>query len=54
MATLLVGLGKILPSRLQQDGDLGLQLGRQLGVAAFVLNAMLVIWAAMALARAAV
>ena len=54
MTALLVGWGKTLPSRLQQGGDLGLQLGRRLGVAVFVLSAMLVIWTAMALAQAAV
>jgi hypothetical protein len=52
MRALLVGLGKTLPSRRPQDRDLGLQLGRRLGVAVFVLSAMLVIWAAVALARA--
>jgi hypothetical protein len=48
----LVGLGKALPFRLPQGGDLRLLLGRWLGVAVFMLNALPVIWTAMALARA--
>ncbi len=40
---MLFELGKTLPSRLRQDGGLGWELGRPLGVAVDVIIAMLVI-----------
>lgn len=51
MKALLSELGKVLPSRRLQAGGMGWELGRTLGVAVFVLSAMLVIWAAISLAR---
>ncbi len=52
MKAMLLGLGRTLPSRLPLKGDFGRELGRTLGVALFVLAGMLVISAAIELARA--